>query len=76
MNKHGWMLWLAPVAVWTVYMCWLTGFNSGYEAGHTDGWATARKVLMPQRTATGDRPTLVQREVPGDSDVDLSPRAQ
>uniref|UniRef100_A0A7C2JZJ5 Uncharacterized protein n=1 Tax=Schlesneria paludicola TaxID=360056 RepID=A0A7C2JZJ5_9PLAN len=45
MTKHLWMLWLVPVACWAVYMCWLTGYQNGYAAGHTDGWNTARRVI-------------------------------
>ncbi len=49
MTKHSWMLWLAPAAVWAVYMCWLTGYQNGYEQGHNEGWETARTALMPPR---------------------------
>ena len=48
MTKHSWMLWMAPVAAWTVYMCWLSGYQNGYEQGHTAGWDTARNALMPR----------------------------
>lgn len=57
MTKHGWMLWLAPVAVWGVYMCWLSGYQSGYDQGHCEGWDTARASFMPA-TASLDSPYL------------------
>ncbi len=47
MSKHGWMLWVAPAAIWAVYMCWLTGYQSGYEQGHSAAWASARAALVP-----------------------------
>jgi hypothetical protein len=45
-SKHSWMLWLAPLTVWAVYMCWLTGYRSGYEQGHVEAWDSARQALM------------------------------
>jgi hypothetical protein len=74
MTKHGWMLWLAPIAVWAVYMCWLTGFQSGYEAGHNDGWDTARRSFMPVRIVEPDRAGMVQREISFVDDPDSAQR--
>ncbi len=55
MTKHSWTLWLAPAAVWAVYMCWLTGYQNGYEQGHNAGWETARSSFMP--TTASYRPS-------------------
>lgn len=63
MKNHAWILWLAPIGVWAVYMCWLTGFQSGYDAGHNDGWATARRAFMPQWRGEPDGEGHLQREV-------------
>jgi hypothetical protein len=76
MSKHGWMLWLAPVAAWAVYMCWLTGFQTGYDAGHTDGWATARKAFMPSSSVVLDRVVKLHQEPALDDDADAVPLPQ
>uniref|UniRef100_A0A7C2JYX8 LemA family protein n=1 Tax=Schlesneria paludicola TaxID=360056 RepID=A0A7C2JYX8_9PLAN len=46
MSKNSWLIWLVPAAAWAVYMCWLAGYRSGYEQGHTEAWDSARKALM------------------------------
>ena len=48
MSKHCWLLWLVPAAFWAVSMCWLTGYQNGYEQGHSAGWETARHAFTPQ----------------------------
>jgi hypothetical protein len=60
MSRQFWMLWLMPVGAWAVYMCWLTGYQSGYEAGHDDGWTKAVH-LSDDGTA---RLASISREVP------------
>jgi hypothetical protein len=50
MAKHGWLVWLTPLACWAIYMCWLTGYQSGYQVGHVDGWDTAHRVSLPEGT--------------------------
>jgi len=44
-SKNSWMIWLAPAAAWAIYMCWLSGYRSGYEQGHTEAWDSARHAL-------------------------------
>lgn len=44
-SRTSWMLWLVPLGLWAVYLCWLTGYRNGYESGHDDGWNTARKTI-------------------------------
>lgn len=61
MTKHGWTLWLAPAAVWAVYMCWLAGYQSGYEQGLDTGWSSARQCFMP-RTAQLDASAVYAAE--------------
>jgi|GEM_PF-6450246 len=48
MTKQSWMLWAAPVAIWGVYMCWLTGYQNGYDHGHHDGWDRAQANFAPR----------------------------
>jgi hypothetical protein len=45
-NKNAWMIWLAPAAVWGIYMCWLAGYRSGFEQGHTQAWDSAQDALV------------------------------
>lgn len=66
MTKHSWMLWMAPVAVWAVYMCWLTGYQSGYDQGHTAGWDTARSAFMPSAVPLETWQTADRRGTPLD----------
>jgi len=47
MTKHAWLVWLVPLLSWAVYLCWMTGYRNGYEAGHNDGWNTARRMSSP-----------------------------
>ncbi|MBI1348736.1 hypothetical protein GC163_20885 [bacterium] len=47
MTKHAWMVWAAPVAIWGVYMCWLSGYQNGYDHGHHDGWDRAAANFAP-----------------------------
>jgi len=44
-SKNFWMIWLAPAAAWAIYMCWLSGYRSGYEQGHTEAWDSASAAL-------------------------------
>ena len=48
MPKFSWMLWLLPVAVWAVYMCWASGYQAGYTEGHEQAWVNARSALTPR----------------------------
>lgn len=66
MMTRMWVLWCVPVAAWTVYMSWLTGYHSGYDSGHDAGWNVARTALMPKQSAisasTSASLTLQQEE--------------
>jgi hypothetical protein len=44
-SRLSWPLWLVPLACWAVYLCWMAGYQNGYESGHDDGWNRARKVI-------------------------------
>lgn len=50
MAKHSWIIWIAPLAVWGVYMSWLSGYSNGYEQGHNEGWQTARTAFTKVRS--------------------------
>jgi len=51
MTRHVWLLWLTPLVCWGVYLCWLSGYQNGYRAGHDDGWDTAVRSLGPATAA-------------------------
>ena len=47
MAKQGRWLWIAPLVLWAVFLCWQAGYQNGYVAGHADGWDTAERQLFP-----------------------------
>lgn len=51
MSKHAWLIWATPVALWAVYMCWLSGYQVGYEEGHDSGWQSAYRLYLPPKPA-------------------------
>ena len=42
MTVNSWKLWLAPFALWGVYVCWHSGYQSGYAEGHQTAWQMSR----------------------------------
>jgi hypothetical protein len=44
-TKQAWMIWLAPAAAWSIYMCWLAGYRSGFEQGHAMAWDSAHQAF-------------------------------
>jgi hypothetical protein len=46
MRRSNWLFWSAPLMAWGVYWCWLAGYQSGYEAGHHDGWGRSREMIQ------------------------------
>ena len=59
MQKHSWMLWLVPAGVWGVYMCWLWGYQAGYERGNAQAWDSARSTLNAIQISTTETTTPV-----------------
>lgn len=52
MSSKSSLVWLAvPLTFWAVYQCWSIGYQRGYEAGHLDGWDTARRNFAPYLAA-------------------------
>lgn len=73
MTKHSWMLWAAPVAIWGVYMCWLTGYQNGYDHGHHDGWDRAHANFAPRNNLVRlDQPHLAQISLQDDVPAQVS----
>lgn len=42
MTVDSWKLWLAPFALWGIYVCWHSGYQSGYAEGHQTAWQMSR----------------------------------
>jgi len=40
---------------WLAYMCWLTGYQSGYEDGEARAWERLDNPFFAQMTADVDR---------------------
>lgn len=52
MSSKSSLVWLVvPLMFWAVYQCWSIGYQRGYEAGHHDGWDTARRNFAPYLAA-------------------------
>ena len=42
MANQSWKLWLVPFGFWGLYVCWYSGYQSGYADGHETAWNMAR----------------------------------
>ncbi len=45
MANQSWKLWLVPFGLWGLYVCWHSGYQSGYADGHETAWSMARPSL-------------------------------
>ena len=45
MTVESWKLWLIPFALWGVFVCWNSGYQSGYAEGHQTAWKMSRPDL-------------------------------
>lgn len=58
MTVNSWKLWLAPFALWGVYVCWHSGYQSGYAEGHQTAWLMSRPTLeIAQAEPSSERDT-------------------
>lgn len=44
MAVDNWKLWLVPFALWGLVMAWYTGYQSGYQDGHSTAWRMSRQA--------------------------------
>lgn len=58
MTKQTWLIWATPVAIWGVYMCWLSGYQNGYDHGHHDGWDRAAANFAPVNLVQSSHPAV------------------
>lgn len=61
MTKRFWWLWLVPFGAWGVSMCWISGYEAGFEAGHGQAWESLKHVRTwddALREANGDEEAL------------------
>lgn len=49
MSNLEWKFWIVPLALWGLYGCWYSGYQSGYADGHQTAWDMAK----PQTLLTG-----------------------
>lgn len=42
MANQNWKLWLVPFGLWGLYLCWYSGYQSGYADGHETAWSMSR----------------------------------
>lgn len=45
MAIESWKLWLVPLSLWGLYLCWHTGYQSGYADGHETAWRMSRPAF-------------------------------
>ena len=50
MTIVSWKLWLIPFAFWGVYLCWNSGYQSGYAEGHQTAWRMSRSIVVVAST--------------------------
>lgn len=46
MANQSWKLWLVPFGLWGLYLCWYSGYQSGYADGHETAWSMSRPSLI------------------------------
>ena len=46
MANQSWKLWLVPFGLWGLYLCWYSGYQSGYADGHETAWSMSRPSLV------------------------------
>ena len=46
MANQTWKLWLVPFGLWGLYLCWYSGYQSGYADGHETAWSMSRPSLV------------------------------
>jgi len=46
MANLNWKVWLVPFGFWGLYLCWYSGYQSGYADGHETAWDMARPNLV------------------------------
>ncbi len=46
MIVEGWKLWIVPVGLWALYVCWHTGYQAGYSDGHETAWQMSRPAMV------------------------------
>ena len=54
MANQNWKLWLVPFGLWGLYLCWYSGYQSGYADGHETAWSMSRPSLI----ASTDEPSM------------------
>jgi hypothetical protein len=42
MAVESWKLWIIPLGLWGLYLCWHCGYQSGYAEGHETAWRMSR----------------------------------
>jgi hypothetical protein len=45
MAVESWKLWIIPLGLWGLYLCWHCGYQSGYAEGHETAWRMSRPTL-------------------------------
>lgn len=46
MANQTWKLWAVPFGLWGLYLCWYSGYQSGYADGHETAWSMSRPSLV------------------------------
>ena len=69
MSKHGWTIWIIPVALWGLYSCWHCGYQSGYHEGHEAAWKMYQPFMPTNHVATNHLATVPEIEEIADSDI-------
>ncbi|MBC8113019.1 MAG: hypothetical protein H7062_01455 [Candidatus Saccharimonas sp.] len=52
MANQSWKLWLVPFGLWGLYLCWYSGYQSGYADGHETAWSMSRQSLIATASAS------------------------
>ena len=50
MANQSWKLWLVPFGLWGLYLCWYSGYQSGYADGHETAWNMSQPSLVMAAT--------------------------
>jgi hypothetical protein len=48
MSNLEWKFWTIPLALWGLYSCWYSGYQSGYADGHQTAWAMAKPQTLTE----------------------------
>ena len=46
MANQSWKMWLVPFGLWALYLCWYSGYQSGYADGHETAWSMSQPSLI------------------------------